>query len=305
MFRFISIRLAQAIPVLLVIYAITFTMTRMAPGNPFSSERRVPQHILERQMEYYGFNDPLPVQFGSLLWKHVTLDLPPLTSHIGLTAGDIISESFPVSLELAFWSILIAIALGIPAGALAAARKNTWLDYLPMSFSMVGICIPTFVIGPLLALVFGIHLQWTSAGGWEYANDRILPSLTLGFFYAAYIARLTRGGMLEILNADYIRTARAKGASEWRVVVVHALRGGILPVISYLGPTIAGLVTGSFVIETIFQVPGLGRHFVQAAINRDHSLILSTVLFYATLILVANLIVDLVQTLLNPKLRYE
>jgi oligopeptide transport system permease protein len=188
---------------------------------------------------------------------------------------------------------------------LAAARQNTTLDYAPMSLAMVGICLPTFVIGPILALVFGIWLQWTSVSGWSTPTDRILPSLTLGLFYAAYIARLTRGGMLEILSSDFVRTARAKGASEFRAVVVHALRGGILPVVSFLGPALAGLVTGSFVVESIFQIPGLGRHFVEATFNKDQSLILSTVLFYAVLIMLANLSVDVIQVLLNPKLRHK
>lgn len=305
MTTFILKRLAQAIPVLLAIYTITFLMIRFSPGSPFSDERKIAEHIIAAQNEYYGFNDPLPVQYYNTLVQHLQLDFPPLTSHPGLTAADIISESFPVSLELGIWAMLIALTLGIPAGVLAAARQNTALDYAPMSLAMIGICLPTFVIGPILALVFGITLQWTSVSGWSGPADRILPSVTLGLFYAAYIARLTRGGMLEILSSDFVRTARAKGASEFRAIVVHALRGGILPVVSFLGPALAGLVTGSFVVESIFQVPGLGRHFVEATFNKDQSLILSTVLFYAALIMLANLAVDVVQVLLNPKLRYQ
>ncbi len=304
MLPFILRRFAQAIPVLLAIYTITFFMIRLAPGSPFSDERKVADHIIEAQQAYYGYDQPLLVQYFTTLWQHIRLDLPPLTSHVGLTSADIISESFPVSLELGLWAMTIALALGVPAGILAAARQNTWLDYTPMSLAMTGICLPTFVVGPILALVFGIWLQWTSVAGWLGPVDRILPSLTLGLYYAAYIARLIRAGMLEILSSDFIRTARAKGASELRAILVHALRGGILPVVSFLGPTLAGLVTGSFVVETIFQVPGLGRHFVLAALNRDHALIMSTVLFYASLIMLANLVVDALQILLNPKLRY-
>ncbi len=295
----------QAVPVLFVIYAITFFMIRLAPGSPFSSERKVPAHVLEAQMAYYGYSEPLHVQFFNTLARHVTLDLPPLTSHPGLTSADIIAQAFPVSLELGLYAMLIALTLGVPAGIVAAARRNTPFDYVPMSISMVGICIPTFVVGPLLVLVFGIWLQLTNVTGWSSLADKTLPSLTLGFYYAAYVARITRGGMLETLSADYVRTARAKGASDFRAVMVHALRGGILPLISFLGPTLAGLVTGSFVVETIFQVPGLGRHFVLAAINRDLSLILSTTLFYAALIIFANLVVDTAQVLLNPKLRFS
>ncbi|MCH6257806.1 ABC transporter permease [Puniceicoccaceae bacterium K14] len=305
MIRFILKRLLQAIPVLIAIYTITFFMIRLAPGGPFSDERKIAEHILEQQKEYYGYNDPIITQYFRTLGQHITLDLPPLTSHPGLTAADIITESFPTSLELGLYSIIIALLIGIPAGVLAAAKKNSWLDHIPMSLSMVGICMPTFVIGPLLAIVFGIWLNWTSVSGWEYPRDKALPSLTLGLFYAAYVARLTRGSMLEVINSDFIRTARAKGVSEVRTILVHALRGGIMPVISFLGPTLAGLVTGSFVVESIFQIPGIGRHFILAAVNRDHSLILSTVLLYAALIMLANLLVDILQVALDPKLRQQ
>ncbi|OUW19840.1 MAG: ABC transporter [Opitutales bacterium TMED158] len=305
MLRFILNRLGQAIPILFAIYTITFFMVRAAPGGPFSQERKVAPHILEQQMEYYGFNDPLPVQFFRTLWQHVTFDFPPLTSYPGLTSIDIIADTFPVSLELGLLAMIVALAIGLPIGTLAAAKKNSVLDYAPMSLAMVGICLPTFVIGPILALLFGVWLGWLNISGWFSFSDRILPACTLGLFYAAYIARLTRGGMLETLNMDYVRSARAKGASEFKVVIVHALRGGIMPVVSFFGPALAGLISGSFVVETIFQVPGLGRHFIQAALSRDHSLILSTVLFYAALIIIANMVVDIIQVLLNPKLRYQ
>ncbi len=304
MLRFILIRLGQAIPILLAIYTITFFMVRAAPGGPFSQERKVAPHILEQQMEYYGFNDPTYIQYFRTLWQHISFDFPPLTSYPGLTSKDIIQDTFPISLELGLLAMFVSLAIGLPVGILASAKKNSLLDYAPMSFSMIGICLPTFVIGPLLALLFGVWLGWLNISGWFSWSDRILPALTLGLFYAAYIARLTRGGMLEALNMDYIRSARAKGASETTVVLVHALRGGIMPVISFFGPALAGLISGSFVVETIFQVPGLGRHFIQAALSRDHSLILSTVLFYAALIIIANMIVDIVQVMLNPKLRY-
>ena len=305
MLRFILNRLGQAIPILFAIYTITFFMIRAAPGGPFSQERKVAPHILEQQMEYYGFNDPLHVQFFRTLWQHISFDFPPLTSYPGLTSKEIIADTFPVSLQLGLMAMIVALGIGLPIGILAAAKKNTVLDYAPMSLAMTGICLPTFVIGPLLALVFGVWLGWLNVSGWFSFSDRILPACTLGLFYAAYIARLTRGGMLETLNMDYVRSARAKGASERRVVLVHALRGGIMPVVSFFGPALAGLISGSFVVETIFQVPGLGRHFIQAALSRDHSLILSTVLFYAALIIIANMIVDIVQILLNPKLRYQ
>jgi oligopeptide transport system permease protein len=191
------------------------------------------------------------------------------------------------------------------AGIFASLRKNTWGDYLPMSLATLGVCLPTFVTGPLLLLVFASWLHWFNASGWESARDRVLPAITLGIYYTAYIARLSRGGMLEILNQDFIRTARAKGASEWRVVWKHSLRGGLLSVVTFIGPAISGLVTGSLVVESIFQIPGLGRFFVMAGFNRDYTMVMGTVLFYALLIIAMNLLVDIVQVWLNPKLRLE
>jgi len=303
--RFLLIRLLQSVPVLLAIYTITFVMIKATPGSPFDDERKVPPAVLEKQMEYYGYGDSLLSQYVNLLYRHITFDFPPIASVPGLTSGDIIKEHFGTSIELGLLGMAAALLIGIPAGILASWKKNTVFDYIPMSLSMTGICLPTFVIGPILALVFALQLKWTPVSGWFGWEYRILPALTLGLFYSAYIARMTRGGMLEVLGLDYIRTARAKGLSNAAVVFKHALRGGIMPVVSFLGPAIAGVISGSFVVETIFQVPGLGRHFVQAALNRDHSLIVTTVFFYAILIIVANIIVDIVQIYLNPKLRYD
>jgi oligopeptide transport system permease protein len=305
MLSFIYHRILQAIPVLFLIITMTFFMVRLAPGGPFSAERRVSDQILEKMNEQYGLNDSLPVQYLNY-WKNMLKgDLGYSYKYEGRTINEMIGESFPVSLELGFWSLIVAIGLGIPAGVIAAVRRNTWLDYVPMSVSMIGICLPTFVMGPLLALFFGLHLNWFHVSGWFGPDDRVLPALTLGLAYAAYIARLTRGGMLDVLGQDYIRTARAKGLSEMRIVCVHALKGGLLPVVSFLGPAIAGILTGSFVVETIFQIPGLGRHFVNAALNRDYTMVLGTVIFYAVLVIVMNLIVDILQVLLNPRLKFQ
>ncbi len=305
MIRFILIRLLQAIPVLLAIYTITFFMIKAAPGGPFDDERKVSESVLEKQKAYYGYSDSLSTQYVRLLKRHVTFDFPPLASVPGLTSGDIIKNHFGPSVQLGLLAMLVAVLIGVPTGTLASTKPNSPLDYAPMSVAMIGICLPTFVIGPLLALVFGLWLGWLPVSGWFEWKHRILPALTLGLFYAAYIARMTRGGMLEILGMDYVRTARAKGLKELIVVFKHALRGGIMPVVSFFGPALAGVVSGSFVVETIFQVPGMGRHFVQAALNRDHSLILTTVLFYAILIIIANILVDIIQVILNPKLRYQ
>ena len=232
-------------------------------------------------------------------------ELGPSFKYIGWEVDELIRRSFPVSMQLGLCALAIALCLGLPAGVIAALKKNSLMDYIPMSTAMLGICLPTFVMGPLLILIFSSGLGWFSPIGWYTWGDMVLPSLTLGLYYAAYVARLTRGGMLDVLNQDFIKTARAKGASESRVILKHSLRGGLLPVISFLGPAFAGLISGSFVIETIFAIPGLGKFFVTAAFNRDYTMVIGTVLFYAMLILVMNLLVDIVQAWLNPRTRVE
>ncbi|MDI1250392.1 MAG: ABC transporter permease subunit, partial [Lacunisphaera sp.] len=289
MFRFVARRLLQIVPVLFVIITATFFMVRFVPGGPFTAEKAIPPEILKNLEAHYGLDQPLWRQYVTYLGNIARGDLGPSFKYANRSVNEIIAQKLPVSLELGGWAMLVALGLGLPLGILAAARQNTWLDYVCSTTGMIGICVPTFVLGPVLALVFGIYLQWLNVSGWDAATDRILPGVTLGFVYAAYIMRLTRGGMLEVLNQDFIRTARAKGASETRVIFRHALRGGLLPVVSFLGPAIAGSLTGSFVIETIFQIPGLGREFVNSAFNRDYLLVLGTVILYATLLIVLNL----------------
>jgi oligopeptide transport system permease protein len=305
MVRFILRRLLEMIPVLLIVSSMTFFMMRLAPGGPFDTERALPPEVKKNLDAYYGFDKPLMVQYGNFLKNLAQGDLGPSTKYSNRSVNEIIGEAFPVSLELGIYSLVVALALGVTAGLIASIRPNTAMDYLPMSASMMGICIPTFVMGPILLLFLALKTDWFNASGWFFPRDRVLPSLTLGAYYAAYVARLTRGGMLEVLNQDYIRTARAKGASIFSVLFKHALRGGILPVISFLGPAAAGLLTGSFVVETIFNIPGLGRFFVTSAFNRDYGMVMGTVLFYATLIISFNLVVDVIQVWLNPKLRFE
>jgi oligopeptide transport system permease protein len=305
MFRFVARRLLQTIPVLLVIITATFFMVRFVPGGPFTSEKALPPEILRNLEAHYGLDQPLWRQYANYLGKIVRGNLGPSFKYTNRTVNEIIAQKLPVSLELGGWALLVALCIGLPLGVLAAIRRNSWLDYLCSGVGMMGICVPVFVGGPLLALLFGIHLRWLNVSGWYEWDDRLLPALTLGLAYAAYIMRLTRGGMLEVLSQDYIRTARAKGASETRVVLRHALRGGLLPVVAFLGPAAAGILTGSFVIETIFQIPGLGREFVNSAFNRDYTMILGTVILYASLIILCNLIVDVVQVWLNPKLKFE
>ena len=305
MFRFVLRRLLQAIPVLFVITTATFFMVRFVPGGPFTAEKAIPPEILRNLEAHYGLDQPLWRQYVNYLGRIAHGDFGPSFKYANRTVNEIIGDKLPVSLELGGLALAVALVVGLTLGVLAAVRRNSWIDYLCSTTGMIGICVPTFVLGPLLVLFFAIRLGWVNASGWYDWTDRVLPALTLGFVYAAYLMRLTRGGMLEVLNQDYIRTARAKGASETRVVLRHALRGGLLPVVSFLGPAIAGILTGSFVIETIFQIPGLGREFVNSAFNRDYTLVLGTVILYAALIVGCNLVTDVVQVWLNPKLKFE
>jgi oligopeptide transport system permease protein len=305
MLRFIARRVLELIPVLFIIATVTFFMIRMAPGGPFDSEKNTTPEIRKAIEAYYGLDKPLFEQYLKVIKGYLQGDLGPDYKYPNRSVRELILGAFPVSLELGCLALAIALAIGITAGLIAAIRQNSLLDYSAMSLSMIGICLPTFVMGPVLALVFAIHLQWFNVSGWDFARDRVLPAMTLGFYYAAYVARLTRGGMLEILSQDFIRTARAKGASTAQILFKHALRGGIAPVVSFLGPAAAGIITGSFVVETIFGIPGLGRFFITSAFNRDYTLVLGTVLFYATLIVFFNLAVDIVLVWLNPKLKLE
>ena len=300
--KYILVRCLQAIPVLLIVITITFLMIRMAPGGPFDTERAVTPEILAKLNERYHLDDPLPVQLGDYLLKLLQGDLGPSFKYPGRTVNELILAGLPVTLELGLYAILLALLIGIAAGLIAAVRPNTLQDYVPMSLSMAGICLPSFVLGPLLVLVFAIHLEWLPVSGWgQFPGDKILPTVTLGAAYAAYIARLTRGGMLEILSRDFIRTARAKGLPEAVVILRHGLRGGLVPVVAFLGPAVAGLLSGSFVVETIFQIPGLGRFYIQAAFARDYTVIMGTTIFFAALIVLFNLLSDIVTALLDPR----
>ena len=305
MFRFITSRFLQSLVALFVVITATFFMIRFVPGGPFTAEKAVTPEILRNLEAHYGLNKPLWQQYLDYLGSLARGDLGPSFKYPNRTVNEIIADKVPVSAELGLISLSIALVIGISLGTLAAIRRNTWIDYVASSFGMIGISIPTFVVGPLLVLVLAIYFGLFNASGWYGPADRFLPSLVLGIAYAAPISRLTRGGLLEILHQDFIRTARAKGASEFRVVTRHALRGGLLPVVSYLGPAVAGILTGSFVIETIFQIPGIGREFVNSAFNRDYTLVLGTVILYAGLIMALNLLVDIVQAWMNPKVRLE
>ena len=298
-------RLGQGVLVIFVLETITFFLVRMLPGNPFLGERKLPQHVMEQLNALYGLDQSGIVQYFNY-WKGILMhgDFGPSLVREGLQVSQIIGEAFPVSLALGVVGMLIAIVIGIPAGMLSACYRNRWPDACLMLLAMLGICIPAFVVGPVFGKTLGT-LPGLSVAGWDSPLCIVLPALTLGLINAAYLARLTRGGMLEVLSQEYIRTARAKGAGGLRIMFIHALRSGLLPAVSYLGPAFAALITGSFVVETCFQVPGMGLHFVNATTDRDYFLIQGLVLCYGILIVAANLVVDLVLVALNPRLRTQ
>lgn len=301
---FIFKRVLEFVPVLFVIVTLTFFLIRLAPGGPFEAEKDVSDTVRGQLEAHYNLDAPLGRQYLDYLWALVHGDLGPSFTNASYSVNERIWMRFPASFELGCYAILVALVLGLTAGVFAALKPNTWRDHVPMGLAMAGICIPNFVLGPLLVLVFALYLGWLPVSGWETPADRILPAFTLGAGYAAYIARLSRTGMLEILVQDFIRTARAKGLTEARVVLRHGLRGGLQPVVAFLGPAMAGLLSGSFVVETIFQVPGLGQEFVNAAFSRDYTMIMGTVLFYSVLILILNLLADIAVAWLDPRLRH-
>jgi oligopeptide transport system permease protein len=306
MWRFALNRLLQAIPVLLIVISATFLLVHSAPGGPFSADKAVPPEVIKALEAQYNLDQPLWQQYISYLGDVVQGDFGPSFKYSGRTVNELIAAGIPATAELALYAMLVALIIGVSAGVAAAMRPNTLQDYVPMSAAMLGICMPSFLLGPLLVLVFGIYLEWLPVSGWgDMPGDKIMPAITLGTGYAAYIARLSRGGMLEVLSQDYIRTARAKGLSESVIIFKHAMRGGLIPVVAFLGPAFAGLLGGSFVVETIFQIPGLGRFYVQAAFNRDYTMILGMTIFFATLIILFNLLSDMLAIWLDPKLRQQ
>ncbi len=306
MWRFIGFRVLQAIPVILSVITVTFFLVRAAPGGPFDTEKAVSEQVRAVLEARYQLDLPLHEQYLSYLGDLFKGDMGPSFYYPGRSVNDLIFQGLPITAELGFYALVFALFIGSLAGVFAALKPNSAQDYVPMSIAMLGICMPSFLLGPLLVLVFGIWLDVMPISGWGNSpGDKVLPSITLGAMYAAYIARLSRSGMLEVMNQDYLRTARAKGLPEHVVVLKHALRGGLLPVISYLGPAFAALLSGSFVVETVFQIPGLGRFYIQAAFNRDYTMILGTTVFLSTLIVLFNLLSDIVAAWLNPRLRYQ
>jgi len=305
MLRFIGRRLLIAIPTLFLVVTVAFFMMRAAPGSPFDGDRKLSPEIEANVMAKYGMDRPLHEQYGAYLAGVVQGDLGPSLKYKDKTVLQILQENYRVSLTLGLSAIILATVIGVSLGVLAALRQNQTTDYVVMTIAILGVCIPTFVTAPVLVLVIASKLGWLPSAGWNGGAlpNLVLPILVLTLPQVAIISRLTRAGMVEVLRSNYIRTARAKGLPENRIVRRHALRAAILPLVSYLGPAAAGLITGSLVVEKIFNLPGLGKFFVISALQRDYTVVMGMVIFYAALILILNLIADLLHAVLDPRVR--
>jgi oligopeptide transport system permease protein len=312
--RFLLRRMVSSVMVIFVVVTASFFIMRAAPGGPFDADKKLDPEVEKNIRAKYHLDKPLYEQYARQM-KSILIDFDfgPSMKYQDRTVNELIAEGLPVSIILGIQALIIALIIGLPAGLISGLKQNTLTDYTTMTGAMAGVSIPNFVLGPVLIYFFAIQFQWFDAANWAgpgkgvvaHFKSSFLPSVTLGVYYAAYVARLTRGGMLEIIRQDYVRTARAKGLSEQMVVIRHALRGAIIPVVSFLGPAFARLLSGSVVIEMIFNIPGLGTHFVQSAFNRDYPLVLGTIVIYSSLLVVLNLIVDLAYTLLDPRVTYD
>ncbi len=309
MARFIIRRFLSLIPTMFIIVTFSFFLIRFAPGGPFSTEKKLPEQIMANILKKYHMDEPLPVQYLRYMGDILRGDLGPSFRYKDQTVNELIGKTMPVSIILGTCALALALVLGVSAGIVSALRQNRIPDYIAMSFAIIGISIPLFVIGPVLQLIFAMKLNWLPTSGW--INSRaglktlILPMVTLAFPFFAYIARLSRGSILEVLRSDYIRTARAKGLKESVVVLKHVLKGSMLPVVSYLGPAFSGIVTGSVVVETVFAIPGVGNIFVLSAINRDYTLIMGDVIVYSLILVVMNFLVDVMYGFLDPRIAYK
>jgi oligopeptide transport system permease protein len=298
-------RLGGAIPTLFIILAGTFFLIRVAPGGPFARERVVPPEVKANLEKAYHLDEPLWQQFLRYLNGLLHGDFGPSFKYKDHSVADLIFGGFPVSMQIGGTAIVLALIIGLTLGVWAALRQNSWVDYATMSVSMVGIAVPNFVVAPVLTLIIGLQLKLLPVGGWGTPGHYVLPIIALCLPQIAAIARLTRASMIEVLSSNYVRTARAKGLRESITVTRHALRAAVLPVVSYMGPAIAQIITGSVVVEQIFGIPGIGRYFVQASLNRDYTLVMGVTVFYGALIILCNLITDLLYGVLDPKVRYD
>lgn len=306
MARYALWRLLGLIPTLLIMITVAFFLMRVAPGGPFDSEMLLPPDIEANLNARYHMDEPLLQQYFRYLSQVAVLDFGPSIQYKDWTVNELIGQGMPVSLTIGLAAMVLAFIFGTILGITAALRKNTRVDYSLMGVAMLGISIPNFVIAPVLILLLAVYAGWLPAGGWDWSiASMVLPVVTLSLPVTAYIARLTRGSMIEVMHSNFIRSARAKGLPESQVIRRHALRPALLPVISYLGPATAGMISGSVVIERVFSIPGLGSYFVQGALNRDYTLVMGVVIFYGVLIIFLNFIVDMIYAWLNPKVRYD
>lgn len=305
MLRFALLRILGAIPTLLVVIGVAFMLVHAAPGGPFDSERVLLPEVEQNILRAYHLDEPLPQQFARYLRGVLRGDFGPSYTHPEYDVSEIIFASYRVSFLLGAYSLVIALALGILIGLIAALRRNTIIDRLLIGLAMTGISVPVFVIAPIMVLAFAVHLSWLPASfsGGSGAGRFVLPVIALALPQLAYFARLFRASMIEVLESDYVRTARAQGLSTFSIIRHHALKPALLPLVSYLGPAIAAVLTGSVVVEQIFGIPGLGQHFVNGALNRDYTLVLGLVIFYAALIITLNMFVDLLYRFLDPRVR--
>ena len=306
MFKFILRRLLEAIPTLLILITISFFMMRLAPGSPFTGERKLPPEVMANIEAKYHLNDPMYKQYFNYLFQLSKGDFGPSFKYKDYSVNELVAKAFPVSAKLGATAFVVAVLFGVTAGVIAALNQNTKWDFTVMGFAMTGVVIPSFVVAPLLVLIFAIHLKWLPGGGWDGGNAThiILPMVALSLAYIASISRITRGSMIEIMHSNFIRTARAKGLPLRTIILRHALKPALLPVLSYMGPAFVGIITGSMVIETIFGLPGIGQLFVNGALNRDYSLVLSLTILVGILTIAFNAIVDVLYAVIDPKIRY-
>lgn len=305
MLGFILKRLLLIIPMALIAVSVTWALIRVAPGTFYSSEKKIPAAVEAKLREKYGLDDPWYKQYGIMLSNIARGDFGISLKYEGQPVNEIIARHLPYSAVIGLLAYLLALAIGLTAGTIAALRQNSAFDYASMSAAMLGLSVPNFVLGPLLVLVFSFWLYLLPPARWGGFTSLILPVVTLAAIYAAYIARLARAGLLEVMRSDYIRTARAKGLSERSVILRHALRGGLLPVVSFTGPALAALLAGTVVVEKVFAIPGLGNIFIQSVLNRDEPLVLGIVAFISVLVMIFNLIVDIAYGFIDPRIRYE
>lgn len=305
MTRYVFRRLGGAIIILWVIITVTFALMHAIPGGPFTTEKKLPPQVKASIEAKYHLDDPVWKQYGDYLGGVITGDLGPSYKYEGRSVNDIISDAFPISAQLGLLSLMVAVAGGIAAGAISAMRPNGIVDYALTILSTIGISVPTFIIGAVLVYVVGFELGWFPVALWRGPSYMVLPVLTLAAQPMAFIARLTRSGLLDVYQQEYIRTARAKGLSSWTILTRHALGNAILPVITYLGPLAASLLTGSFIVETIFAIPGLGQYFVTSIYNRDYTVILGITIFYSALVVFLNILVDMIYPLIDPRVTTE